>query len=152
MLLQERLLFKDQMISAKNDVILNEVASSNAMREAINRLKRNLEMNKSRIGDLDRTIMEGVIIPEIGSFEVKGDLLAKDGAQSRSHTYSSSPDSQKLKTKVVQLFREFERLLQNKPEFAVQDIERILEGFLGELKGTKLYENVQLAIRREKIE
>lgn len=62
-------------------------------------------MNRSRIGDLEKTIMEGVVIPEVGSFEVKSDLLAKDGAQSRSHTYTSSSDSQKLKTKVVQMFR-----------------------------------------------
>ena len=93
------------MIGAKNDVILAEVASANAIREAINRLKRNLEMNKSRIGDLDRVIMEGVSIPEIGSFEIKGDLLARDGAQSRSSTYANSSDSQKLKTKIVQMFR-----------------------------------------------
>ena len=110
------------MITSKNDVILNEVASSNAMKEAINRLKRNLEMNKSRIGDLDKAIMEGVVIPEVGSFEVKGDLLAKDGAQSRSHTYSSSSDVQKLKTKVIQLFREFEKLLQSNPELTIQDV------------------------------
>lgn len=96
---------KEQIIGAKNDIILAEVASSNAMREVINRLKRNLEMNKSRIGDLDKIIMEGVVIPEVGSFEIKGDLLAKDGAQSRSQSYSSSSEGQKLKTKVVQLFR-----------------------------------------------
>lgn len=149
--LQHQLVTKEQIIGAKNEVILAEVASSNAMREVINRLKRNLEVNKSRIGDLDRVIMEGVVIPEVGSFEIKGDLLSKDGAQSRSHTYSNSSDSQKLRTKVVQMFREFERLF-SKQDFQVVDVERVIEGFLGELKGTRLYESVQLALRREKAE
>lgn len=51
--------------------------------------------------------MEGVVIPEIGGFEIKADLLAKDGALSRSRTYSDSPESDKLKTRVIQMIREF---------------------------------------------
>jgi alpha-glucuronidase len=47
-------------------------------------------MNKSRIGDLDRIILEGVTIPEVGGFEIKADTLTKDGAQSRSKTYTES--------------------------------------------------------------
>ena len=35
-------------------------------------------------------IMEGVIIPDVGGFEIKADLLAKDGAMSRSRTYTES--------------------------------------------------------------
>lgn len=67
-----------------------EVAASNAIRESINRLKKNLETNRSRIGDLDRIILDGVSIPEVGGFEIKADTLTKDGAQSRSRTYSDS--------------------------------------------------------------
>ena len=80
------------------------------MRETINKLKRNLDNNKSRIGDLDRTIMDGVIFPDMGNFDIKPDMLTRDGSQSRSQTFSSSSDSQKTKTKLVQVFREFERL------------------------------------------
>jgi hypothetical protein len=38
------------------------------MRESINGLKKNFEINRSRIGDLDRIILEGVNIPEVGGF------------------------------------------------------------------------------------
>lgn len=62
---------------AKNDVIMAEVATSNALREAMNRIKRNIDTNKSRIGDLERVIMEGVVIPDVGSFDIKADLLTK---------------------------------------------------------------------------
>ena len=75
------------------------------MRESINRLKKNFQINRSRIGDLERIILDGVNISEIGSFEVKADTLTKDGAQSRSRTYADSPQEQKLKTKVIQMFR-----------------------------------------------
>lgn len=34
-----------------------EVATSNALREAVNRLRKNIQTNKSRIGDLERVIM-----------------------------------------------------------------------------------------------
>lgn len=54
-----------------------EVATSNALREAMNRIKRNIDTNKSRIGDLERVIMEGVVIPDVGSFDIKADLLTK---------------------------------------------------------------------------
>jgi hypothetical protein len=59
---------KEEIILAKNDVILAEVASSNAMRESLNRLKRNIDSNRARIGDLERVLLEGVTFPEVGSF------------------------------------------------------------------------------------
>lgn len=90
---------------SKNDVILAEVATSNAIREAINKIKRNIETNKSRIGDLERVILEGVNIPELGSFDIKADVLTKDGAGSRSKGFQNLPQNQKSKTQLIQLFR-----------------------------------------------
>lgn len=75
------------------------------MKESISRLKKNLEFNRSRIGDLERVIFEGVNLPEIGGFDIRADVLTKDGAQSRSKVYNETNEDQKLKTKVVQMFR-----------------------------------------------
>ncbi len=121
----------------KNDVILAEVATSNAIREAINKIKRNIETNKSRIGDLERVILEGVNIPEIGSFDIKADVLTKEGAASRSKGFQNLPQNQKSKTQLIQLFREFERF-NNQDGIADADIERILEGFLVGFNGTRI--------------
>lgn len=122
---------------AKNEVILAEVASSNALRESLNRVKRNIETNRSRIGDLERTILEGVTFPDVGSFEIKGDILTKDGALSRSKGYQNQTQSQKSKTQIIQLFREFERL-NNQDGISDSDAERILEGFLVGFNGSRI--------------
>ena len=122
---------------AKNEVILAEVASSNALRESLNRVKRNIETNRSRIGDLERTILEGVTFPDVGSFEIKGDILTKDGAVSRSKGYQNQPQSQQSKTQIIQLFREFERL-NNQDGISDLDAERILEGFLVGFNGSRI--------------
>jgi len=50
-------------------------------------------------------IFEGVVIPDFGSFDVKGDILAKDGAASRNKGYQNQNQNQKNKTQLVQLFR-----------------------------------------------
>ncbi len=121
------------------------------MRECINRLKKNFEIHKSRIGDLDRIILEGVNIPEVGGFEIRADTLTKDGAQSRSRTHSDSSEDQKLKTKAIQLFREFERLF-GQQNVNQEQVERILQGFLTELKGSRLYEDMETTQRRIKAE
>lgn len=128
---------KETIILNKNDVILAEVATSNAIREAINKIKRNIETNKSRIGDLERVILEGVNIPEIGSFDIKADVLTKEGAASRSKGFQNLPQNQKSKTQLIQLFREFERF-NNQDGIADADIERILEGFLVGFNGTRI--------------
>lgn len=86
-------------------MILSEVASTNLFKDSIERLRKNLEKNKSRIGELDRLILEGVTLPEVGSFDIKADSLIKDGTQSRTRTYQDAPEDRKIKTKVVQMFR-----------------------------------------------
>ena len=82
-----------------------EVASADAMRAAIMKMKNNIEFNRSRIGDLERIIMEGVTIPDVGSYEVRASQLAKDGSQPRSQQYSAQSESEKYRTKVIQLVR-----------------------------------------------
>lgn len=100
---------KEDIINSKNDIIFAQVAASNALRESLNKLKRNVDTNRSRVGDLERMIFEGVAFPEVGSFEIKADALLKDGASSRSQGYQGQSQNQKNKTQVVQLFRELER-------------------------------------------
>ena len=50
-------------------------------------------------------IMDGVIIPEIGNFDIKVDAFNENTLSSRSRVYQQMPDSSKNKTKIVQLFR-----------------------------------------------
>lgn len=129
--MNQKLIIKESIIATKNDVILAEVAATDSMKQTIARLKRNLEMNRSKITpEISNAIMEGVNIPDIGSFDIRGDALIRDGAQGRSQTYSQGSESQKLKTKVVQMFREFERLFQQGQETSKDQIERVIEGFL----------------------
>lgn len=92
---------KQEIILAKNDIILAEVAASNAM----NRIRRNIETNRNRIGDLERVILEGVNFSEVGSFDIKADVLTKEGASSRSKGYQNLAQNQKYKTQLVGLFR-----------------------------------------------
>ena len=127
------------------------MAASNALRESMNKLRRNVDSNKSKVGDLDRIIFEGVVLPEIGSFDIKADALTREGAMSRSSGYQNLPQGQKLKTQVIQLFRELERV-NNQSGMSDNEVERILEGFLMNLQGTRIRESVETAIRRRKME
>lgn len=71
----------------------------------MHRIRRNIETNRSRIGDLERVILEGVNLPEVGSFDIKADILTKEGATSRSKGYQNLPQNQKNKAQLIQLFR-----------------------------------------------
>lgn len=149
--LYSELKVKESIINAKNEVILAEVASSNALRESLNKLKRNVDTNKTRVGDLERVIFDGVAFPEAGSFEIRADVLTKDGALSRSKGYQNMSQNQKNKTQLIQLFREFERA-NNQDGITDAEIERIMEGFLLGLQGTRIRESVETAINRRKLE
>ena len=142
---------KEDIINAKNDIILAEVASSNAFRESLNKIKRNVDTNRSRIGDLERTIFEGVTFPEAGSFEIRADVLTKEGALSRSKGYQNMSQNQKYKTQLIQLFREFERV-NSQDGITDAEIERVMEGFLMGLQGTRIRDSVELTIHRVKTE
>lgn len=82
---------------------------------------------------------------------IQADLLTKDGAASRSGAYQNLQQNQKYKTQLIALFREFERL-NNQGAITDGDIERILEGFLVGLTGSRLKESVDIAISRRKME
>lgn len=114
-------------------------------------MKRNLETNRARVGDLERTIMDGVTFPDVGSFEIKADVLTKDGAASRSKGFQNLSQNQKSKAQLIQMFREFERF-NNQDGIADADAERILEGFLVGFNGSRIKESVDLAIARRKID
>lgn len=128
-----------------------EVATSNALREALARIRKNIETNRSRVGEVERIILEGVTFPDVGNFDIRADVLAKDGASSRSKGYQSQTQNQRTKTQLIQMFREFERA--NGPEgISDADAERILEGFLVGFNGSRIKESVDLSIARRKLE
>ena len=129
-----------------------EVAASNAFRESLNKVKRNIDQNKSRLGaDVERLILDTVSLPDFGSFEIKSDLLAKDGAQSRSKAFQGQNQNQKNRTQLIQLFREFERI-NNSEGISDQQIEKVLEGFLVGLGDMRIKESVTKSIERRKME
>ena len=70
-----------------------QVASADAMKSAIMKMKNNLEFNRSRIGDLERIILEGVVIPDVGGYEIRAQQLTKDGSQPRSQHYGGQSES-----------------------------------------------------------
>lgn len=59
--------------------------------------------------------------------------------------------NQKHKTQLIQLFREFERV-NNQDGISDNDIERIMEGFLMGLQGTRIRESVEVALQRRRME
>lgn len=112
----------------------------------MDRLKKNLDANKKQIGELGKNILEGVVIPEGITLDVKAELLVKEGAKARSPGYSAASPEQKLKTKVIQMVREFERLFKGVVD--QEQVERVIEGFLSQLKDSRLYSDVETTIRR----
>lgn len=74
-------------------------------------MKRNIDTNKYKLGENERLIFEGVNIPiDVGNFDIKADVFSEKTMGSRSRVYQQQTDGQKYKTKLVQLFRELERL------------------------------------------
>lgn len=100
-------------------------------------MRKNIETNRSRIGEAERIIFEGVNFPDVGSFEIKADALTKDGASSRTKAAQGQTQNQRSKTQLIQLFREFERA-NNQDGISDADIERIMEGFLVGFNGTRI--------------
>ena len=56
-------------------------------------------------GGLDKTLLEGVTFPEIGTFDIKADILTKDGSAARGSSYSGSASGFQFRTQLVSLFR-----------------------------------------------
>lgn len=68
---------KEAIILAKNEIILAEVATSNNLKDAINKIKRNVDVNRSKVGELEKIILEGVVLPEVGNFEIRSEALTR---------------------------------------------------------------------------
>lgn len=111
---------KEDIIRAKNEVILAEFANGQQFKDAWTRVKRNLDSNKGRFPELERTLFEGVVIPT--SDEIRADSLTKDNAVARN---TNIPNVQRLRGNLVTLFREFEKLL-NSPDLNQAAIDRAL--------------------------
>lgn len=90
-------------------------------------------------------------MPNIGSFDIKSDSLTKDGAKSRSDAYANLPANKKNKTQLIQFFRQFEKL-NNSDGISADDIDKSLEGFILSLEGSRFRENIEVRIRRRRIE
>lgn len=105
----------------------------------MNRLRRNIDQNRAQIGPLERVILEGVVFPDQTGFEIRADVLTKDGTVARTSNYSSAPLPAQYRTQMVSLFREFDRL-NNAQGISAVDFERVLEGFLVSLPGSRIGE------------
>lgn len=60
--------------------------------------------------DIDKIIFSEVNIPNVGSFEIQPEILTRTGSLSRSRNYQDLNSSQQIKTRLVELFRQFEKL------------------------------------------
>jgi hypothetical protein len=96
------------------------VAISASLKEALNKIKKNMELQKYKLGDAERLIMDGVVIPDVGSFDINADIFAENALSSRSRVFQQQSEAGKYKTRLVQLFREFERL--SKQTHGITDI------------------------------
>lgn len=144
--LSEDLKRKEELIALKHNSAVAEVAISTAFRDAVNRLKRNAELNRYKIADAEKIIFEGVAFPEVGSFDIKAEVFSEATLSSRSRVYQQQPEGQRYKTRLVQFFREFERLVSQSQGITDFEVERILEGFLSNMVDSKLYQKVQNSI------
>lgn len=81
------------------------MAASNLFRESLNRLRRNIDQNRTQIGPLERVILESITFPDQTGFEIRADALTKDGSVARSSNYSSAPLNTQYRTQMISLFR-----------------------------------------------
>lgn len=87
-------------------------------------------------------------IPEVGNFDIKSDVFSESLLASRSRVYQQQPEGLRYKTRLVQFFREFERLVGQSQGITDFEVERILEGFLSNMTETKLYQKMQHSIEQ----
>ena len=104
------------------------------MKDALNKIRKNIEANRYKLGETEKLIMNGVEIPDVGNFDIKIDVFS----ESRSKVSQGMTEIAKNKTRIIQLFREFERLVKQQDGFTDVEVERILEGFITNMAETKL--------------
>lgn len=52
-------------------------------------------------------------MPEIGSYDIRVDQLTRDRSVPRTRSYENQSENDRVKTRMIQMFREFERLANN---------------------------------------
>lgn len=110
------------------------------------RIKRNFEANRTQFPDnADRLLFDGVIWP--AEEEIRADLIVKDGAKGRGGVVNVS---NRTRTQVIALFKEFERLLSSNT-VTQADFDRTLEGHLLGLEGSTLRETIQQRVDRARL-
>jgi hypothetical protein len=142
---------KEELIALKHNSAVAELAVSTVYRDAFARLKRNVELNRYKVAESERLIFDGVNIPEVaevGNIDIRAETFTSGaGLANRSRVLQQMPDLQKYRVKLVQFFREFERLGSQQQGFTDFEVERILEGFISTMNETKLYEKMQLSLQ-----
>ena len=76
--------------------------------------------------------------------------MTKDGSAPRGNNYSAGSSAFQYRTQLVSLFREFERYNNSAEGISEADFERILEGFLIGLRGTKFTDFINLSLDTKK--
>ena len=85
--MNDELRIKEEIINGKNDIILAEVATSNAYRDAVNQIRRNVDLNRFKIQDLEKIVFNEVRLPELSSYDIKADMLVRGTVQARSLSF-----------------------------------------------------------------
>jgi hypothetical protein len=68
-------------------------------------------------------------LPNIGSLDIRADLLTAEGAVGRTTAYQQLPEGKKNKSQLIQFFRQFEKI-NNTEGITVDEIDRSLESFI----------------------
>ena len=89
--LSEELKRKDDLIDLKHNSAIAEVTNCSQLKEALNKIKKNIEVNRYKLGETERIIMEGVVIPEVGNFDIKADAFNENTLSSRSRVHQQLP-------------------------------------------------------------
>lgn len=125
-----------------------EVAASQAFQDCIHKIKDNLFRYRNQIGTLDRLVLEGVEFPNVGSYHIREEVLSRD-----SMNYSRNRWVSEYRNHLLILFREIERLHSHPDMVTEIALERIIEGFLMSLEGsriTDIYKNSTANMRMMK--
>lgn len=103
----EELKSKEELIVLKHNAALAELAVSAAFRDAFSRIRRNIEAQRYKLGDAEKIVMEGVVVPDLASLDIKADIFSEGALASRSRVFQQQTEQVRLKTRLVQFFREF---------------------------------------------
>ncbi len=110
-------------------------------------MRQRIDQNRTQLGNLANVLLEGINLPEI---DIRPDVLTSQG--SRSAAFQGQSQSEKYRTQLVALFREFERLNNSPNGINDADFERVLEGFLVGLPNSRFRDLSTQMIERTKVE